>query len=177
MLQCAHLFDAVFEPGLSLVRGHQPRQEEPSQWYKSRTPWHDQAILVSRARARFGEKVLHADESDTTADHVVDEPRLIYLLDRGNDLDFVARVSSQVLAQGDLRSRAARAVRCTANIASVNVIEGMPDAVTIETPAFNLDLALREVSKPPGKHARRDAFEDIVLDPVPFASVGKSFDS
>src|SRR6516225_955907 len=104
MLQCAHLFDAVLEPGLSLIRGHQPWQKEPSQWHENRTPWHDEAILVSRARARFGEDVLHAHELDTATHYLMDEGCLIYLLNRGDDLDFVARISSEVLAQRDLRS-------------------------------------------------------------------------
>src|SRR5215469_1255907 len=177
MLQCVHFFDAVFEPGFALVRGHQAWQKDPGQWHESRTPWHDEAIFVSRARVRFAEDVLHADELDTSAHNLMDEPRLVYLLDRGNDLDFVARVSSQVLAQGDLRSGTARAVRRAANIASIDVIERMPDTVTIETPARDLDLAFGEVGKPPGKHAGRDAFEDLVLDPVLLASVGERLDS
>src|SRR5215469_17005231 len=131
MPQCAHLFNAVLEPGLSLVRGHQAWQKNPGKWHESRTPWHNQAILVSRARARFREDVLHADEFDPAAHHLMDEPRLVYLFDRGNDLNFVAWVASQVLAQGDLRSGTARAVRRAANIASVDVIERMPDAVAI----------------------------------------------
>ena len=107
MLQGAHLFDAVLEPGLSLVRGHQPGQEEPGQGREERTSGNDEAILISRADARFREDVVHADKLDTAAHHLVDEPRLVHFLDGGDDLDFVAGVSSQILAQGDLRSGAA----------------------------------------------------------------------
>jgi hypothetical protein len=53
----------------------------------------------------------------------------------------------------------------------------MPDTVTIETPALDLDLALGEVGKPPGQHAGRDALEDLVLDPIPLAPVGERLDS
>src|SRR3974390_3127449 len=53
----------------------------------------------------------------------------------------------------------------------------MPDLVTIERPALDLDLTLGEVSKPPCKHAGTDAVQDFMLDPIPLASVGEGLDS
>jgi len=175
ILQVTYFFDVVLDPRLALSLGKQERKQQPSEGPESRSPGDNQAILVTRAAHGFREHVLHSRNPDAALDHIMNEPTVIEFLDRRNRLDLVRWVATQVLAQGDLRSSANRAIWRGADVARIHVVQRMPYAVAREPPSLDLDLAL-QVSEPPGEHSRGDVFEDVVLDPDLLSTVFEGLD-
>jgi len=101
-----------------------------------------------------------------------DEPFFVELLDLARDVDEVVRVAAEDLLDAKDGAGSDRAVAASSRVADVNMVVGMPDAVAMDAPAADDDIAL-EVCEPPRQHARRDVLQHLVADPEAGAAVGQ----